>query len=33
MEVLPNERKETTTGFLVRALDHFQTLGSRSRAS
>ncbi len=27
MEVLPNERKETTTGFLVRALDHFQTLG------
>ena len=27
MEVLPNERKETTTGFLVRALNHFQTLG------
>jgi transposase InsO family protein len=27
MEVLPNERKETTTAFLVRALDHFQALG------
>src|ERR1700719_5046164 len=26
-EVLPNERKETTTGFLVRALDHFKALG------
>ena len=26
-EVLPNERKETTTGFLARALDHFQALG------
>jgi integrase-like protein len=26
-EVLPNERKETTTAFLVRALDHFQQLG------
>ena len=26
-EVLPNERKETTTAFLVRALDHFQALG------
>src|SRR5271170_2910040 len=26
-EVLPNERKETTSAFLVRALDHFQTLG------
>ncbi len=27
MEVLPNERKETTTAFLVRALDHYQALG------
>jgi len=27
IEVLPNERKETTTAFLVRALDHFQALG------
>jgi len=27
VEVLPNERKETTTAFLSRALDHFQTLG------
>ena len=27
MEVLPNEQKETTTAFLVRALDHFQALG------
>jgi transposase InsO family protein len=26
-EVLPNERKETTTGFLSRALEHFQALG------
>ena len=26
-EVLPNERKETTTAFLSRALDHFQALG------
>ena len=26
-EVLPNERKETTTTFLARALDHFQDLG------
>jgi transposase InsO family protein len=26
-EVLPNERKETTTTFLARALDHFQRLG------
>jgi transposase InsO family protein len=26
-EVLPNERKETTTAFLARALDHFQALG------
>ena len=26
-EVLPNERKETTTAFLLRALDHFQALG------
>jgi transposase InsO family protein len=26
-EVRPNERKETTTAFLVRALDHFQALG------
>ena len=26
-EVLPNERKETTTAFLGRALDHFQALG------
>jgi transposase InsO family protein len=26
-EVLPNERKETTTAFLTRALDHFQALG------
>jgi len=26
-EVLPNERKETTTAFLSRALDHYQALG------
>jgi len=26
-EVLPNERKDTTTAFLVRALDHYQALG------
>jgi transposase InsO family protein len=26
-EVLPNEKKETTTAFLARALDHFQALG------
>ncbi|MGC1677359.1 MAG: IS481 family transposase [Candidatus Binataceae bacterium] len=26
-EVLPNEKKETTTAFLSRALDHFQALG------
>jgi transposase InsO family protein len=26
-EVLPNERKETTTAFLSRALDHFRALG------
>src|SRR5467141_3511544 len=27
VEVLPNERKQTTAAFLNRALDHFQTLG------
>ena len=26
-EVLPNEKKETTTAFLSRALNHFQALG------
>jgi transposase InsO family protein len=26
-EVLPNEKKETTSAFLARALDHFQALG------
>ncbi len=32
-EVLPNERKETTTALLARALDHFQARHLRSPAS